>query len=64
MSLFDELGELIRFSLKRAERLRQAILRDAFAGRLVAQDPNDEPASELLKRIQKARKQRTANRTS
>lgn len=64
MSLFDELGELIRFSLKRAERLRQAILRDAFAGRLVAQDPNDELASELLKRIQKARKQRTAKRTS
>lgn len=56
--------KLLVFNIKRAERLRQAILRDAFAGRLVAQDPNDEPAAELLKRIQKARRQRTDKRTS
>lgn len=31
--------------------MRQSILRHAFAGKLVPQDPNDEPASELLKRI-------------
>lgn len=30
---------------------RQAILKAAFSGQLVPQDPNDEPASELLKRI-------------
>ena len=30
---------------------RQSILKEAFAGRLVPQDPDDEPASELLKRI-------------
>lgn len=56
--------KLLVFNIKRAERLRQAILRDAYAGRLVAQDPNDEPAAELLKRIQKARRQRTDKRTS
>jgi type I restriction enzyme S subunit len=27
------------------------LLRESFGGRLVAQDPNDEPASELLARI-------------
>ena len=31
--------------------LRQAILRKAFAGQLVAQDPNDEPAAILLEKI-------------
>jgi type I restriction enzyme, S subunit len=32
-------------------RLRQAVVRWAFEGRLVAQDPTDEPASVLLERI-------------
>ena len=38
-------------------KLRQAFLREAMQGKLVPQDPNDEPASELLKRI-KAEKAR------
>jgi type I restriction enzyme S subunit len=44
----------------RLARLRQSILRWAFEGKLVDQDPNDEPASVLLERI---RSQREASET-
>lgn len=42
-------------ALKRSETLRQAILKKAFTGQLVAQDPADEPASFLLERMRSAR---------
>ena len=40
---------------KRSEALRRSILEAAFAGRLVPQDPDDEPASALLERIAASR---------
>jgi len=40
---------------QRLDRLSQALLAKAFRGELVPQDPNDEPAAELLKRIQAER---------
>lgn len=45
----------INLSLKQSTAQRQNILRAAFSGQLVPQDPNDEPASVLLERIRAER---------
>ena len=39
------------------ERLKKSILQEAIEGRLVPQDPNDEPASALLAKIREEKKQ-------
>lgn len=51
LSIIDAYLNDTENNLIRAEALRQSILKKAFSGQLVAQDPNDEPASVLLTRI-------------
>ena len=55
LSLIQQAEAAVEASLQRAERLRQSILKRAFSGQLVPQDPNDEPASVLLERIRAQR---------
>lgn len=60
LEVLDTLEDTLENELKRAEHLRQSILKRAFAGKLVPQDPNDEPAAELLHRIKLEKAQRFA----
>lgn len=50
-SMADALDRACEANIRRAERLRQAILKRAFEGRLVPQDPDDEPSSEILAQL-------------
>jgi len=47
----DQIEDRYKKARTYVDKLSQSILSKAFRSELVPQDPNDEPASELLKRI-------------
>ena len=55
ISTYESSTQMVVICERRVSRLRQSILKWAFEGRLVDQDPNDEPAAVLLERIQAER---------
>ncbi len=60
LSVADAVEATVDAELKRSDTLRQSILKQAFSGKLVPQDPNDEPAEKLLERIKKEKTKREA----
>ena len=60
LSVVDKLETVVNQNLKRAEKLRQSILKKAFEGKLVPQDATDEPAHKLLERIKAEKAKREA----
>jgi type I restriction enzyme S subunit len=63
LSLIEHTQNLIDDEIQRAKVIRQSILKQAFSGQLVAQDPADEPASVLLERIRAERAKASTNKT-
>jgi type I restriction enzyme S subunit len=61
LSVCDKLEETVQQSLNKIEYLRQSILKKAFEGKLVPQDPNDLPAGELLKQIKNKKDKMSKN---
>ena len=62
LSAADRLAAKLEQQLARAREMRQELLRDAFAGRLVRQDPTNEPASVLLERMRTEKARREVER--
>ena len=50
-ALADQVEERLAKARGQVEKLTPSLLARAFAGQLVPQDPNDEPAVKLLRRI-------------
>lgn len=63
ISLISSLALTLTRSAQRADTLRSALLAEAFSGKLVRQDPDDEPASVLLQSIFDQRATLSGNRS-
>ncbi len=61
LSIIDNVEATIEVNLKRADQLRQIVFKEAFTGKLVPQNPDDEPAAVLLQRIAEERIKRETN---
>ena len=62
LSIADSIEQSLDRGLVQADQMRAAILKQAFDGKLVPQDPNDEPAELLLERIKLERAKREAEK--
>ena len=54
-SIIENNNHILTSCIRYSNKLRQSVLKIAFEGKLVPQDPNDEPASVLLEKIKNER---------
>lgn len=64
LTILDSLAATVERRLESCKHLRQSILKRAFEGKLVPQEPNDEPASALLARLPKPAKPTKGRKSS
>jgi len=50
-SLIENTSQIVNSTLQNLQTMKMSVLKQAFEGKLVPQDPNDEPASVLLEKI-------------
>lgn len=62
LSVCDKIEETIEHSLLQSQALRLSILKKGFEGKLVKQNPKDEPAEKLLERIRAEKKKNTPDK--
>jgi len=62
MQFADRVEERVKEAEKKLDKFNQSVLAKAFRGKLVPQDPNDEPASVLLGKIQQEKNSTTSKK--
>jgi type I restriction enzyme S subunit len=60
LSIVDRVKTAVEQNLRRTVRLRNSVLQKAFEGKLVQQNPNDEPASVLLERLKASKRRKNS----
>jgi type I restriction enzyme S subunit len=55
-SVLENTSQVVNSTLQNLQTMKMSILKQAFEGKLVPQDPNDEPAQMLLERIKSTKK--------
>ena len=63
MKFADQVEERVKEAEEKLNKFNQSVLAKAFRGKLVPQDPNDEPASVLLGKIQQEKNKTTIKKT-
>jgi type I restriction enzyme S subunit len=56
-SLIENTTQIVESSLQNLQTMKMSVLKQAFEGKLVPQDPNDEPAEILLQKIKQVKQQ-------
>jgi type I restriction enzyme S subunit len=59
-SLIENTSQIVESTLQNLQTMKMSVLKQAFEGKLVPQDPNDEPASVLLEKIKSTKESKSA----